>query len=51
MLVDKLRQALLGDGGQGNGLGLLGEVIHRYDGELEPSWRRSQRTDYVDSSL
>ena len=32
MLADKLRQVLLSDGGQGNGLGLLGEVIHCYDG-------------------
>ena len=51
MLVDKLRQALLGDGGQGNGLGLLGEVIHCDDGELEASRRRWQWTDDVDSPL
>ena len=49
MLADKLRQALLGDGGQGNGLGPLGEVIHRYYGELEPFGRRWQWTADVDS--
>ena len=35
MLADKLHQVLLSDDGQGGGLGPLGEVIHRYDGELE----------------
>ena len=51
MLAYKLCQVLLSDGGQGNGLNPLGEAIHRYDSELEPSERRWQRTDYVDSPL
>ena len=44
MLTDKLDR-------QGNGLGPLGEVIHRYYGELEPSRRCWQRTEDVDSLL
>ena len=51
MLTDKFRQVFLGDDGQGNGLIPLGEVIHRYDGELEASGRCWQRPDDVDSQL